>query len=45
MIGCNSEEENKKESEKVFSELKSEFLDLEIARDEFQKSVQLSPGV
>lgn len=37
MIGCNSEEENKKESEKVFSELKSEFLDLEIARDEFQK--------
>ena len=37
MIGCNSEEEKKKESEKVFSELKSEFLDLEIARDEFQK--------
>ena len=37
MIGCNSEEENKKESEKVFSELKSEFMDLEIARDEFQK--------
>ena len=37
MIDCNSEEENKKESEKVFSELKSEFLDLEIARDEFQK--------
>lgn len=32
-----SEEENKKESEKVFSELKSEFLNLEIARDEFQK--------
>lgn len=37
MVDCNNEEENKKESEKIFSELKSEFFDLEIVRDEFQK--------
>ena len=37
MVDCNNEEENKKESEKIFSELKSEFFDLEIVRDEFPK--------
>lgn len=30
-------EEDKKESEKIYLELKTEFLDLEIVRDEFQK--------
>ena len=37
MVEGNNEEENKKESEKIHLELKTEFLDLEIVRDEFQK--------
>lgn len=37
MVEGNNEEVNKKESEKIYSELKKEFLDLEIVRDGFQK--------
>lgn len=37
MVDCNNEEENKKESEKIYSEQNKEFLDLEIVRDKFHK--------
>ena len=33
MVEGNNEEVNKKESEKIYSELKKEFLDLEIVRE------------